>query len=352
MQGIGEALLHWYEVEGRLLPWREHRDPYAIWVAEIMLQQTRVEAVQERYRDFLKRFPSVEVLAEADEEEVMALWQGLGYYNRARRLHEASRIMVEKFQGMIPQEYSLFRSLPGVGEYTAAAVLSIAFQKPLLALDGNLLRVGARLFCIEEEIDSSRGKSLIQEAFLPHLPPARAGDFNQAFMDLGALICISPIPRCSQCPVSSFCRAKALEKEKNLPRRRHSRALKPIQIEVFFIQGKDNALLLRRRMKSLFLGGLWELPWQEAYGDGCRVSEKGEEPLVRMEYRFTHRHWHMEVYSGRAEDWLHKEEMYRWVIPDRLEEMPMATVFRKVLELIQKKQCYTSEDKTRDFYSL
>ncbi|MCX7608440.1 MAG: A/G-specific adenine glycosylase [Anaerolineales bacterium] len=254
-----EKLLAWYEKHARSLPWRNVSDPYAIWISEVMLQQTRVEAVIPYFERWMKRFPTVADLAAAPEQDVLALWEGLGYYRRARNLHQAARIIMAKYGGQIPRELSALRRLPGVGRYTAAAIASIAYGLDVATLDGNLKRVLARLFNIEEPVDTPAGEKRLWALAEQHLPRGRAGDYNQALMDLGATLCLPRAPRCPLCPVNEFCQARALGVQESRPVRQPKKETPHYTVTAAVIRRNGRVLLAQRPSRGL-LGGLWEFP--------------------------------------------------------------------------------------------
>ena len=221
MSRFAARLLEWYEQNRRNLPWRGQRNPYAIWVSEIMLQQTRVEAVIPYFTQWMQRFPTVEALAASSEREVLNLWEGLGYYARARNLRKAARVVARQYGGALPGDMKALRALPGVGRYTAGAIASIAFGLDEPALDGNIRRVLVRVFNVSEPANSAAGQRILWKLAETHLPKGRAGDYNQAMMDLGATICIPSNPRCPICPVRSMCQARKLgiQAERPVPTR-------------------------------------------------------------------------------------------------------------------------------------
>jgi len=265
---IQQALLAWYGDNARDLPWRRSRDPYRVWLSEVMLQQTRVETVLPYYERWLERLPTVAALAAADEETVLRLWQGLGYYRRARNLHRAARAIVEERGGRWPASAAEWRQLPGVGRYTAGAIASITRGEPAAVVDGNVKRVLARLFLIDEPVDDAatlRRLWLLAESLVPAAAP---GDFNQALMELGARICRPRRPRCDLCPLRPDCRGRRAGVAESLPRRRRRRPI-PHRQEVAALVVRGGRYLLGRRPPGL-LGGLWEFP-------GGPVAE-GESP--------------------------------------------------------------------------
>lgn len=279
-RGLARHLLRWYAAHRRDLPWRRTRDPYRVWVSEVMLQQTRAEVVIPYYRKFMRVFPTLRALARAREQSVLSLWAGLGYYARARNLHRAARILA---RGGFPTTAEGWRRLPGVGPYTAAAVASIAFGQDVLALDGNVLRVGARLVGIRDPIDGAIGRRRVREALEQLLPSGQAGAFNQALMDLGSTICLPKRPRCGVCPVRAWCAAARGGQEDRLPRRR-SRPPKALRHFVLaLVRDPSGRVLLVRRPRNGVWGGLWALPEVEARG--WRAAKPGLECLLGVPLR-------------------------------------------------------------------
>lgn len=302
-----EKLLAWYQQNKRDLPWRRTKDPYRIWLSEIMLQQTRVEAVKPYYARFLETCPTVAALAALDEDRLMKLWEGLGYYSRARNLQKAARTVMEMFDGEIPSTYEDLRRLSGIGEYTAGAIASIAFDRRVPAIDGNVLRVLARLTGSREDIADPKTKSAWREQLLP-LIPEEAGDFNQALIELGATVCVpNGEAKCAACPMASYCVACREKLTDEIPIRS---AKKPRRVEkktVLLIRDGDRTALCKRPPKGL-LAGLWELPNREGHlSEGALIDfirSIGFEPLrvERIEdakHIFTHIEWHMIAYSVR-----------------------------------------------------
>jgi len=251
---IRDRLLDHYDARQRNLPWRRARDPYAVWVSEIMLQQTRVETVIPYFERWMKRFPNVDALADADLDDVLKTWEGLGYYSRARNLHRAASIVRERYDGNIPDSVASLKQLPGIGEYTAGAIASIAYARRAAAVDGNVKRVLARL--LDEPSPSAK---LLRTAAHDLVPPTRAGDFNQALMELGATICLPTSPRCEQCPIARACRACHAGTQLERPRRKPKRAL-PEEHVVTIVACRDGALAVRKRPARGLLAGLWEFP--------------------------------------------------------------------------------------------
>ncbi len=263
-------MLDWYDAERRDLPWRRTRDPYRIWVAEVMLVQTQVDTVIPYYERFVERFPDPRALAAADLDEVLKLWEGLGYYARARNLHNAARILVERYAGKLPSDETRLRTLPGIGPYVAAALASIAFDRPVAAVDGNLRRVLSRVY----DLPSPSAKALRELA--GPIVAQRPGDVNQALMDLGSRVCTPRAPRCGDCPVAKLCRARARGTIDARPGRRPRRARPHYDIAAGLVWREGGELLIAKRPADGLLGGLWEFP-----GGKCEPGEPLEAALVR-----------------------------------------------------------------------
>ena len=308
---IAAPLLAWYDSGRRILPWREEPTPYHVWLSEIMLQQTRVEAVKPYYDRFLQALPDIESLAAADEEKLLKLWEGLGYYNRARNLKKAAQILVSEYGGRMPDDYEIILSLPGIGSYTAGAISSIAFGKAYPAVDGNVLRILARLRTDERDILQAGVKKSVEEELADVMPKDRPGDFNQALMELGAMVCIpNGAPKCDVCPWKELCRARAQGITGEFPKKAGK---KPRSIEkktILVIQDAERVALRKRPEKGL-LAGLYELPSMEGNCEEERVlaylRELGLLPLrIRAlppaKHVFTHKEWHMTGFLIRVDE--------------------------------------------------
>lgn len=315
LEEITVPLLEWYDRQKRILPWRSDPSPYRVWVSEIMLQQTRVEAVKPYFARFMEALPTVTALAECPEQELLKLWEGLGYYNRVRNLQKAAQVLVEESDGEIPAEYEKLLQLPGIGKYTAGAIASIAFGIPVSAVDGNVLRVITRLTADESDIAKDSVKQEISEKVQKIIPEDRAGDFNQALIELGAIVCVpNGMAKCSECPVPHLCEAKKQDKIMELPKKA---AKKPRVVEkktVLVIKDGEK-VAIRKRPKKGLLAGLYELPNVE--------GELSEDEVLRLvksyalaplfikklenaKHIFTHKEWHMTGYAVRVEE-LEKE---------------------------------------------
>ena len=272
---LRRALLRWYRQNARDLPWRRTRDPYKVWLAEILLQQTRVEAALPYYERFVRAFPTVRKLAAADEDRVLKLWEGLGYYSRARNLHRAAKIIADERGGRFPCTAAEWQELPGVGRYTAGAIASIAFGEPAPILDGNVKRVLARIFRVEASIDEPATLRRLWSAAEALVPRKAPGDFNQALMELGARVCRPRKPRCDECPVRRQCEAHARGQERGIPVRRPKKALPHYEVVAAAIE-KRGWFLIGKRPADSMLGGLWELP-----GGKVDPGETHREALTR-----------------------------------------------------------------------
>ncbi|MBV9948638.1 MAG: A/G-specific adenine glycosylase [Myxococcales bacterium] len=326
------SLLAWYRSARRDLPWRRARDPYAIWVSETMLQQTRVETVLPYYERFMRELPTLQSLAEAPEERVLALWSGLGYYRRARMLRAAAQRVASAHGGRVPSDADALRALPGVGEYTAGAIASIAFGRPAALVDGNVARVLARLFAVEDDIRGARGRAVLWEIArrLVAQGAEDPGDWNQALMELGATVCTPREPRCAACPARDHCRALALGVARELPRVGPRRAPLVVRRAAVVLSSRTSVLLARRRPETLW-GGLWEPPTVEGdlaslvarLGiDASAITHAGE--VVHV---LTHRRMHVEVAWGalpRRRVWPLPGAEYDAVEPVPLRELALA----------------------------
>jgi A/G-specific adenine glycosylase len=271
MDRLASQLLAWYHAHKRILPWRGHPPPsaYAVWVSEIMLQQTRVEAVIPYFENWMRLFPDVRAMAQASEHEVLNAWEGLGYYSRARNLHRAAKIVVDKHNGEIPRDLDALRELPGIGRYTLGAIASIAFGMDVAALDGNIKRVYARIFDIAEPVDSAAGENRLWDLAERNLPEGHAGDYNQALMDLGATICVPKNPRCLICPVIQLCQARQNGTQNLRPVKMPKKEV-PHYVHAAAVIIERGRVLLAQRPSHGLLGGMWEFPNGRVNGEPAR----------------------------------------------------------------------------------
>jgi A/G-specific adenine glycosylase len=343
-------LLDWYRHHQRQLPWRNSNDPYAIWVSEVMLQQTTVKTVLPYYKRFLDQLPTVKHLAQSDLQSVLKLWEGLGYYARARNLHRAAQIVCLEYHGRIPSDMDAIKSLPGVGDYIAAAVLSIAFNQPFAVVDGNVKRVLARLDLISSPVNRSSSHRAFKKLATELLDTRRPGTFNQAIMELGAIVCKPRQPLCVECPVQMHCRAYSEGKVDAYPKRIKKSPVPTHHVAVGVVF-RDNQVLITRRKAEGLLGGLWEFP-------GGRIK-KGETPkeacireimeevglkvtiesfLIRIHHAYTHFKVVMDVFccnlhSGHV--WLNGPTDYRWVELTDLTNYPFPKANHKIFPLLK-----------------
>jgi A/G-specific adenine glycosylase len=342
---FGELLLTWYDRHARQLPWRGVGDPYAVWVSEVMLQQTRVETVIPYYRRWMERFPDLKSLAAAGEQEVLAVWEGLGYYARARNLWRAARQLVDRGESQLPESLRELEKLPGIGRYTAGAIASIAFGVDAPALDGNIKRVLARVFDLELPVDRPQGMNRLWELATGVLSPGRAGDHNQALMDLGALICLERDPQCGVCPLGAICLAKKNDRQAERPLRSPRKTIPHITVAAAVIRLKGRVLIARRPSRGL-LGGMWEFPGgKQQAGESlpdALVREINEELGTAIEvgeqlgvYRHAYTHFRVTLHAfdcrltGKDPRPLEASEL-AWVKPEALGDYPMGNIDRRI----------------------
>ncbi len=318
-------LLEWYRRHCRDLPWRRTMDPYAIWVSEVMLQQTRVEAVIPYYARFLSRFPDIRTLAAASEQDVLAAWAGLGYYSRVRNMQRAAQQMVEA--GGMPSEYTALRALAGVGDYTAAAVASIAFGQPYAAVDGNVIRVLARVTNDAGDTRSSVTRGRLEKAAAARLDSARPGMFNQAMMELGATLCTPKNPRCLLCPVQDFCGARRAGCERQLPVKSRPGERNRKTVTLLIITGNAGILLWQRSSASVRLAGFWELPEHAMLPSAKLLENIGEFKHTITSTDYT--------YCVRRANISRKPQAFKWTNMERLHEIPLSTTSRKALACLK-----------------
>lgn len=343
---LSSTLLRWYDRDRRDLPWRRAPSPYRTLVSEFMLQQTVVATVVPYFERFVARFPDVATLAMASQDEVLAHWSGLGYYSRARNLHRAACAIVEDHGGEVPQDETGLRDLPGVGEYTAAAVAAIAFGVRTFALDGNAARVMARLRGERRAIDDPRVRTELRSAGQALVPAARAGDFAQALMELGARVCVPRNPRCTECPVARLCTARATGAATVLPLRRPRMAKRAVELVCVAIERRGRVLLVRRPENGL-LAGTWALPLSESRGreahgpavrralGGLGLTTAGRLSLAgQVRHLFTHRDVSARVFRAKARGRLSAFADGKWVRANQLPSMPLSSFSRKLLGLL------------------
>lgn len=328
---IAKPLLDWYDGGRRVLPWRENPKPYYVWLSEIMLQQTRVEAVKPYFDRFITKVPDIAALAALEEDKLVKLWEGLGYYNRVRNLQRAAQMIIKEYEGNMPSDYTQLLKLPGIGSYTAGAIASIAFGKPVPAVDGNVLRVLSRLRTDGEDILSQKTKSRVEEELAAVIPEDRPGDFNQALMELGAMVCIpNGEPKCRECPWYDFCEARITNKTSEFPKKKSKKARTIEEKTVLVIKDEDKAAFHRRPDKGL-LAGMYEFPMMEGHRTKEEVLEYLKEinlkvlhiqPIGEAKHIFSHKEWHMTGYAIRVDELERpnsKDTGVEWLFIDRKE---------------------------------
>ncbi len=317
LRKLRHTLLDWYDQNHRELPWRQSGDPYRVWVSEIMLQQTRVAAMLDHYARFLRRFPTVSALAAARESSVLAAWSGLGYYHRARRMHQAAKVIMREHRGEFPRTAESWRELPGIGRYTAAAVASIAFGEAVALVDGNVERVLGRVF------GRDAGSKNVWQRAEELLDRTRPGDFNQAMMELGATICTPRAPHCAHCPLNAWCKSRCPDDQRpQMPRKRKQLC--------YALARKGRAVLLVQRPETASLmAGMWELPAiPTSPGNGAA-------PQLRLRHSITDTDYDVTVIAVSPEIALSSESEARWYAPRQWERLPLTGLTRKVLRRLQ-----------------
>jgi len=335
------ALLRWYRHRARALPWRQSKDPYAVWVSEVMLQQTQIETVIPYYQRFLREFPTARRLARAPLERVLELWSGLGYYRRARNLHQAAQELAVTYDGQFPGDLKQARSLPGVGDYTARAVLSIAYNKPFTVLDGNVARVMARFLALGGSLPEPRFRHAIEQNLDLLLSRRSPGNFNQALMELGQTLCLPRSPRCSLCPLRRWCRAFNFHNPEDYPQPRPRRQAEEWHMAAAALHSRHR-ILLSRGLEDGLLDGLWNFP--SALGQSSRealerLKEKLcsalgtppalEEPAHQIRHSITYRSIRVRIYTGKFAGRA-PAEGFRWFQPPTIEQAAVSQLARKI----------------------
>ena len=350
---IVEPLLKWYDKGHRILPWREDPVAYKVWISEIMLQQTRVEAVKPYFQRFVSELPDIKSLAECEEDQLLKLWEGLGYYNRARNLQKAARQIIDDYQGQMPETQEELLKLAGIGHYTSGAISSIAFGKKVPAVDGNVLRILSRLSLDEEDILKDVTKRRVEKQLLEIMPKERPGDFNQALMELGATVCIpNGKPKCEECPWEEICLAHLKGREEEFPKKELKKKRSIEKKTILIIQDENKSALHKRPSKGL-LAGMYEFPNLDGHLTEKRVlaylKEIGLEVLRirKMEnakHIFSHKEWHMIGYQIRVDELAKKGkqlEQENWIFAESKEAerkypLPSAfAVYTKYLNIMQ-----------------
>lgn len=335
------------------MPWRKTRDPYKIWISEIMLQQTQVTTVIGYYQRFIAAFPTVQYLASAEMGQVMKVWEGLGYYGRARNLHRAARKVMERFGGQIPDNENDLSSLPGIGRYTTGAILSIAFEKPVPVLDGNIIRLLSRIFHVTENIDQIETKKALWSLSKQVLPQRKVRDFNQGLMELGAIICKPKHPLCGECPLADVCEANRLSIQTELPVRSPKKKIPHYDVTAGIIWKKDKFLITLRPPKGL-LGGLWEFPGgKRKEGESLKnclkreireelnIDIKVNDLLISVKHAYTHFRITLHVFDCQyigGTIRLRGCDDYRWITSAELDDFAFPGADRKVIQFLEGEQ--------------
>lgn len=338
-------LLRWYGRHARSLPWRTRHDPYRVWISEIMLQQTRVETVVPYFKRWMNRFPTIEALAASSERDVLRVWEGLGYYARARNIRRCAQVLVRDFHGQLPSEPRALRSLPGIGDYSAGAIASIAFGRDTATLDGNIRRVLARVFDFAARADSAPGRAQLWRLAESHLPKGHAGTYNQAMMELGATVCHPRQPRCGACPVRTICDARARGTLERRPALRPKKRPPLFLVGAAVVRSKGRVLLARRDPHGL-LGGLWEFPnarlsagsaalgglrsgWARAVGIAYRLRIRSDGKLGMVRHAYSHFRVVVEIRACTLVSSTSSRRL-RWVRLADLRDYPMGKVDREI----------------------
>ncbi len=322
MEQIVKPLLLWYDGHARVLPWREDNSPYRVWVSEIMLQQTRVEAVKPFFERFVRSLPDVQALAGCPEDRLLKLWEGLGYYNRARNMQKAARIIVQEYGGEFPADYETLLSLPGIGHYTAGAIGSIAFGIRMPAVDGNVLRVLSRVKASYEDILRQSVKTAMEQEVQKIIPADRAGDFNQALIEVGAVVCVpNGRAKCKECPLAFCCQAKAQNIVEELPKKK-AKKKRRMEDKTVLVLREGSRVAIRKRPSEGLLAGLYELPNLEGHLSEDEVLERIRGwglspirilPLAGAKHIFSHVEWRMTGYAVSLEEAERvKNKVYFW----------------------------------------
>lgn len=334
-------MIQWYRQNARRLPWRETTDPYRIWVSEIMLQQTRVEAAISYYNRFLEALPDISALAAVPEERLHKLWEGLGYYARARNLQKAAQVVVREYGGKLPSGYSQLLALPGIGNYTAGAISSIAFGLPHPAVDGNVLRVLSRFLGWRKDIANPKTKTAMEHMLEKAIPVDAPGDFTQALMELGALVCTPTAPQCAKCPLQTECTANQLELQSELPVKQ-PKAKRTIVNKTVLVLVHNDCIALQKRPATGLLASMWELPSLDGHVGIAEVQAVLQQadcdiPLLTKlkssKHIFTHVEWHMNGYLATVEN----PSCFTWASPAELQtQYAVPSSFRAFLAAFHK----------------
>ena len=345
LKSFADQLTGWFVANSRKLPWRESKDPYRVWISEIMLQQTRVEAVIGYFNRWVEKWPTIKSLAKASENDVMNAWQGLGYYSRARNILKSAKIVVDEFNGILPSDVEALKKLPGIGRYTAGAISSIAFELKEPIVDGNVARVYARIFEREEVVNDARSQNLYYQIATDLLPDKNVSSFNQGLMELGALVCVPQNPRCDMCPVSKFCKSFANDSTDAFPIRRKAAKTELISRLVLVIKKSNKIYMTKREQKGVY-HGMWEFPGfpiekemlkskelSEKVYENLKLSGKTGKKINEFSHTFTKFKETIFVYPFTLEN---KDIQLpgEWVNSLSVRELPMGSVQQKIFDFV------------------
>lgn len=362
-ENFQKKFIEWYELEKRNLPWRYNKDPYRIWISEIMLQQTRVDTVVDYFYRFMEWFPDIESLANAPEEKLLKAWEGLGYYSRARNIQAAARQIMTEFNGEMPQTPEEIQTLKGIGPYTTGAISSIAFDLPEPAIDGNVMRVVSRLFCIEEDIAKASSRKVFDQAMRTIIDPKHPGEFNQAMMDLGSSICTPTTPECERCPIHSYCLSNQLGTQTNFPVKTKKSKPKKLYYVAMAIDDGQGAFYLEQRPKEGLLASMWTFPlievtdteyqqikknWEKEatfahVAETMTIPELEEYAVVwqsrhlgEVTHLFSHLKWHILLFYGRSLKSFDPKESGKWVKMTDFDTLVFPKPQMKLVEQLNK----------------
>ncbi|WHY01767.1 A/G-specific adenine glycosylase [Neobacillus sp. DY30] len=345
-----EDLLSWFKAEQRDLPWRKDQDPYKVWVSEIMLQQTRVDTVIPYFNRFIEWFPTIEDLANANEEKVLKAWEGLGYYSRVRNLHSAVKEVNAKYDGKVPNTPKEISNLKGVGPYTAGAILSIAYGIPEPAVDGNVMRVLSRILSIWEDIAKPSTRKVFENAVRQVISHEDPSAFNQALMELGALICTPTSPSCLLCPVRDHCQGFHAGVETELPIKTKKNAQRSVDLAAIIVKNESGKILIHKRPENGLLANLWEFPNVELhqpivmeragvagiFRELFDMSIKLERNIGQIEHVFSHLVWNIRIYIGTIGEDFSENSDWKFITLDEIEEHAFPVSFHKILKLFKE----------------
>ncbi|MEO2076912.1 MAG: A/G-specific adenine glycosylase [Bacillus sp. (in: firmicutes)] len=345
-------LISWFKAEQRDLPWRKDQDPYKVWVSEIMLQQTRVDTVIPYFNRFIDWFPTIEDLAEAEEEKVLKAWEGLGYYSRVRNLQSAVKEVKEKYNSKVPNTPEEISSLKGVGPYTAGAILSIAYGIPEPAVDGNVMRVLSRILLIREDIAKASSRKIFEKAVRDLISHEDPSSFNQALMELGALICTPTSPSCLLCPVREHCIAFHEGVQQELPIKTKKVKTRDVQLAAAIVEDEHGNILIHKRPSKGLLANLWEFPTVELHhplqSDRQQVVDLFRESLNldlglgqiigQIEHVFSHLEWNIKVYTGAVKNFIPESEDWKFVSLEEMKEYAFPVPYQKMFKLSQEQK--------------